>query len=117
MIRSWIVGLLMGVLVCWLALGLQIIPTTIWHWSFFGEPIELEGQIAAPILIRMPSGSYYYIYEYEKHGDIWYLYDYIEHFDGHWGNRVTGYPLTLGMNESYEIIMMPSYYKFEGEVY
>ena len=111
------IGLLTGLLIAWMLFGLRILPETIMTYTFIGEPIEMDAEVAAPVLIRLPSGAYYYIYQYEDNGDTWYLYDYVQYYDGHWGARIIGWPLTLGMNKSYEVIMMPRFYEVEGAQY
>lgn len=115
--KQYFLGLCAGFLVGWILFGFRMLPETIWQYTFIGDPIKMEAGIHAPVLINMPSGRYYYIYEYTDADDVWYLTDYIEYHDGRWGERIVGRPLTLGMNESYDIIMMPALFKILDRIY
>jgi len=106
-VKFFLPGLIVGLLYGFLLFGLEVLPKTVWRWSF-GDPIELSGNIAAPMLIRLPSGVYYYVLDYERCKDVWYLYDYRVHDSEHtfWTGS-THVPLTLGMSNSYEVVMLP----------
>jgi hypothetical protein len=87
--------------------GLHILPETVWTWSFpSGKPIEMQGNLLAPTIIRTPDDAYYYVIEYTTGKDVWYLENYREYRGGSW-TKPEHFPLTLGMNNSYEILMLP----------
>jgi len=107
-VKFFLPGLIVGLLFGFLLFGLEVLPKTVWRWSF-GEPIEMSGNIAAPLLVRLPSGVYYYITDYESvnDGKLWYLHMYrVREVGGFWSES-THVPLTLGMSSSYEVLMLP----------
>ncbi len=103
-------GLVFGVLTGFVLWGMQILPDTTWTWTF-GEPIEMEGELGSPVLIQFTNGEMYYVLKYEAESDdTWYLLDYYKWADGYW--LKLDYPLSLQINESSEIYMMPNYRPF-----
>lgn len=105
MIKRLLLATIVGFLAAFLLWGFEILPGATYHYK---TDIEIDAGMASPMLIRMPSGRYFLIMEYEAHDDYWYLYDYMVYADGHWSIRNNQWPLTLGISDSYEIFMLPS---------
>lgn len=104
--KKLLLGTVLGLLAGFLLFGLEVLPKTLWRWSF-GEPIEMSGGLAAPMIIRLPSGTYFYVLDYEKGDKEWYLWDYRTYDKENFWTEPEHVPLTLGLSDSYEVFMLP----------
>lgn len=74
-ILLWIfTAFLSGLLIGFVVFGIQILPKTVWTWSL-GKPLEMQGEISAPILVwNHDNDDVYYVTEYKTPTDTTWIF-------------------------------------------
>lgn len=107
-VLGYLLGLLVGFFSSFVLFGLHVLPETTWTWSYpWEKPIEMQGQIIAPMLVRIPNGDIFIVYKYESHNDYWQLLDYTVYTNGVWGKPHNTYSFPLPITNNTEVLMLP----------